>query len=100
MEKQKCTVTDDGKFVDPCKTLSAATEFGNPSGKRKGVWSWQYFKTGVSKSEPSRTFFGVKSGEYVANGLAFNFCPFCGEKIDAPFTETSNAEFSGARAAD
>lgn len=25
MEKQKCTVTDDGKFVDPCKTLSAAT---------------------------------------------------------------------------
>ena len=91
MEKQKCNVTADGKFVEPCKTLADATEFGNPNGKRKGIWAWQYFRLGESKSTPSRTFFGVKSGEHVEKGLAFNYCPFCGEKIDAPFTEPSYA---------
>ncbi len=94
MEKQKCTVTADGKFVEPCKTLADATEFGNPNGKRKGVWSWEYHSR--DKPGPTRRFWGTKSGEFVSNGLAFNYCPFCGEKIDAPFTEPSNAQVTGA----
>ena len=85
MEKQKCTVTEDGRFVEPCKTLSDATEFGNPNGKRKGVWSWEYHSR--DKPGPTRRFWGTKSGDFVRKGIAFNFCPFCGEKIEAPFTD-------------
>lgn len=94
MENQKCKI-EDGKFVVPCKTLADATEFGNPIGKRKGVWSWEYYRTDTKG--PTRRFYGCKSGEFVAKGMAFNYCPFCGEKIDAPFTEPTNAELRGER---
>ena len=88
MDKQKCRV-EAGKFVEPCKSLQEATEFGNPIGKRKGVWCWEYHNR--EQSGPTRRFFGIKSGEFAEKGLAFNYCPFCGEKIDAPFTEAANA---------
>lgn len=80
-EPKKCTVTA-GKFVEPCSLLSAATEFGNPMGKRKGIFAWSYHS---AETGPTRTMFGVKSGEHAPKGMLFNFCPFCGEKIDAPF---------------
>ncbi len=76
---KKCTVRD-GKFVEPCKALSESAEYGNPRGKQKGIFAWDLH---VGR-ERSRTFFGVKSGKHVEKGIAFNFCPFCGEKIDAP----------------
>lgn len=84
METKKCTVKD-GKFVEPCQSLQDATEFGNPSGKRKGVWCWEYYREDTSG--PTRRFYGTKSGDFVSKGIAFNFCPFCGEKIEAPFTD-------------
>ena len=75
----KCEVKD-GKFVLPCDSLNSATEYGNPRGKQKGIWAWNLFQHG----KPSRTFFGAKSGDYVERGLGFNFCPYCGERIDEP----------------
>lgn len=78
---KKCTVLS-GKFVDPCAALTEATEYGHPRGKAKGIFAWEY--SSIDKG-PTRTMFGVKSGEHVAKGMLFNFCPFCGEKIDAPF---------------
>lgn len=94
MDKKKCTITADRKFIDPCKMLADSTEFGNPTGKRKGVWCWEYHNR--VQSGPTRRFFGVKSGDFASKGLAFNYCPFCGEKIDAPFTEPTNAALTGA----
>lgn len=79
-----CTVKD-GKFVEPCKDLIGAAEFGNPIRNKKGVFAWEYHSR--TSTGPTRRFFGVKSGDYVAKGIAFNYCPFCGEKIDAPFVE-------------
>jgi hypothetical protein len=88
MDKKKCQVKD-GKFVEPCDTLSEAAEFGNPRGKQKGIWCWEYFSR--TKPGPTRRFFGTKSGDFTEKGMAFNYCPFCGEKIDAPF-EPHNAK--------
>ena len=80
--KLKCTARD-GKFVDPCRTLERSCEDTNPGGKRKGVFAWEL----SNLDGPTRTMFGVKSGEFIAKGLLFNFCPFCGERIDAPFKD-------------
>lgn len=75
----KCHVRN-GRFVEPCKNLASATEHGNPRGKQKGIYAWAFH----NGREPSRTFWAVKSGEHTEKGFAFNFCPFCGESIDAP----------------
>lgn len=79
----KCTIRDE-KFVEPCDSLKGATEYGNPRGKAKGIYAWAMTSRGTG---PTRTMFGVKSGEHTEKGLLFNFCPFCGEKIDAPFVD-------------
>ncbi len=80
----KCTV-EEGKFVRPCPSLASAAEVGHPRGKQKGIYAWV-----LSTPEgPTRTFFGVKSGDHKDRGLALNFCPFCGERIDAPFTDNA-----------
>lgn len=84
----KCTVRD-GKFIEPCETLAKACETGNPpAGKQRGIYEWRY--TNLKTNKPSRTFFGVKATQY-PKGMAFNVCPWCGERIDAPFAELSTA---------
>lgn len=80
---EKCTVKD-GRIVEPCETLEKATDYRGSEG-RKGVCVWPY--TNLETGKPSRTFFGVKTKEF-PKGLAFNVCPFCGERIDAPFADT------------
>lgn len=83
--KAKCTVRE-GLFVEPCDSLISASEYGNPRGKQKGIYGWVL----GNRSGPTRTMFGAKSGEHVEKGVMFNFCPFCGEKIDAPFAATAS----------
>ena len=77
----KCKLDD--VEVTPCQLLYDATEYGNPRGKQKGIYNWRLMKMGGGGL--SRSFFGAKSGEHVEKGLAFNFCPYCGESIDKPF---------------
>jgi len=82
--RDKCSVRD-GMFVEPCDTLAANcdNEMAGFS-KAKGITRWHY--TNFRERRPSRTFYGVKT-KASPNGFLFNFCPFCGEKIDAPFAE-------------
>jgi hypothetical protein len=79
----KCSV-QDGKYVVPCSPLDKVTEYGNPRGKQRGVWEWRLYSIREDMDEPTRSFFGIKSGEYTERGLAFHFCPFCGVDISAP----------------
>jgi len=83
----KCTIKD-GKFVQPCDALGSVTEYNHPKGKQKGVFAWRYTSP---ETGPTRTFYGCKSGERVERGLAFNYCPFCGERIDAPINSMEAA---------
>lgn len=78
----KCRVLN-GNELEPCKRLGGAAEFGNPSGKKKGIFLWRLVD--MDSGDVSRQFAGAKSGDHVERGLAFNYFPFCGEKIDAPF---------------
>lgn len=81
----KCSISDDGKIVTACEDLASACEYGNPTGKRKGVWAWTLYSMSRTTSKgPVRQFFGIKSGKFVEKGFAFNFCPFCGTRIDSP----------------
>lgn len=81
-EKTKCTVRD-GRFVEPCKTLSDAVDNYTPGfSKTKGVFRLSL--TNLETGEPSRTYFGIKSKKH-PNGLCFNVCPWCGEDISEPF---------------
>jgi len=81
---KKCVVKD-GKFVEPCETLMKASRYGNPKKGQQGIWCWSLIS--METGGKSRTFFGVQSGEFKDKGLAFNCCPFCGERIDAPFND-------------
>lgn len=85
--RTKCVIRD-GKFVEPCEPLSDVTEAGNPIGKRKGVYVWVMHSR--ESHDPTRVMFGVKSGDHVKTGMLFNFCPFCGERIDAPFNQEAS----------
>lgn len=84
-ENNKCKV-DQGLFLRPCDALTNVCEYGNPTKKAKGVFLWRYV---TPQAGVTRIFAGAKSGEHVTNGIAFNYCPFCGEKVDAPFCERS-----------
>jgi hypothetical protein len=92
-ESKKCVVKD-GKFVVPCAYLKRATEYGNPSPKRKGIYAVKLSIEGT----PTRTFFAVKSGENVAKGAVLHFCPFCGERIEAPALRESTDRIASAPA--
>ncbi len=89
MEKKndisKCSVSADGQHVTPCKLLTAIYE-ENSSPRKKGIIRYQLHN--VIAIKPTRTFFIARLGDYKSNGLCLNFCPFCGEKIDSPFTES------------
>lgn len=83
-ERVKCAVRD-GLFVEPCDSLQSATDNNIPGfSKTKGIASWHL--TNINTGKPSRSYWGVKSKNH-QNGFLFNFCPFCGERIDAPFNE-------------
>jgi hypothetical protein len=89
-ERIKCTVRE-GRFVEPCDTLAQAVDNNIPGfSKAKGVFRQDL--TNMKTKQPSRTYFGLKSKQF-PNGLLFNCCPWCGERIDAPFNkeEATNA---------
>lgn len=62
-------------------------EYGGFS-KAKGITRWVY--SHIPTGKQTRSFYGVKT-KASPNGFLFNFCPFCGEKIDAPFAEEPTA---------
>ena len=85
-EKTKCSVRD-GLFVEPCKTLADAVDNNMPGfSEAKGIFRQEL--TNRTTKAPSRVMFGIKSKAYPI-GLLFNYCPWCGEKIDAPFNDQS-----------
>ena len=81
----KCKFVDTN-IIEPCDRLKAACEYGSPCGKRKGIYSWNLYKTNNCERTLSRRFFVAKSGGFVNKGIAFHYCPFCGEEINQPFT--------------
>ena len=69
----KCRA-DAERVHEACWPLS---ELAVPPTSNKGLICWTYLD--IKKGTISRTLYGVKSGAH-PNGLAFNFCPYCGEK--------------------
>lgn len=89
LDKRDCVVRE-GMFVEPCAMLAEMTDTPNAGfSKAKGIARWHY--TDMATRQPSRTFFGAKSKEH-PNGMLFNFCPWCGTKIDAPFAARDDAQ--------
>jgi hypothetical protein len=85
-EPHTCTV-QDGRIVIPCSTLSDNFDVhGIERGKKRGITKWEY--TNLETHEVSRIFFGAKT-LHSPDGMAFNWCPFCGARIDAPFNPDS-----------
>lgn len=83
-ELRKCSVTE-GKFVEPCELLERACEGSHQGGKSRGIFVWDLFN--IAEGTPSRSFFGSVCSNF-PKGLAFNFCPFCGELIGTPFMKS------------
>lgn len=77
MKPARCTVRD-GRFVVPCAVLADAVG---------GAVAHAHY-IDMTERKPSRSFFVLKSGAHKHKGIAMNVCPFCGERIDAPFVET------------
>lgn len=81
LKPAKCSI-EDGIRVVPCWALDEVTADNNPLGNRKGVMSWTLLKMNQSPPKVSLHIYGVKSGKHDKNGVCFNYCPFCGEKIN------------------
>lgn len=86
--RAKCSVAD-GKFVEPCSTLAENTDMISTTERGRGIFSITY--TNMKTFEQSRSMFGIKSRAHPRGGFLFNFCPFCGEDISAPFQEKEEA---------
>jgi hypothetical protein len=88
-EDRDCTVRD-GLFVEPCETLAKAIDNNSPAFSRiKGIMKWNMFSRKDHK--PSRSYVGLRSKNY-PDGILFNWGPFCGVRIDAPFAEPVEPE--------
>lgn len=81
MKPARCTISE-GRFVVPCVPLADAVG--------GAVAHAHYFD--MASRRPSRSYFVLKSGAYRDRGMAMNVCPFCGERIDAPFAENDDSE--------
>lgn len=73
---KKCVVVNN--IVTPCDRLADIIEGSGVETSKKGVCMWVY--TNSYTGETSRQFIGAKSKVW-PNGLVFNFCPYCGERI-------------------
>jgi hypothetical protein len=80
-DREKCEVK--GRIIEPCKFLRDACEFGNPRGKKKGIFCWDFFKLSSAGRENTTRFFGVQTTRY-PNGIKFEYCPFCGVSHSLP----------------
>jgi len=79
----KCKV--EGRVVLPCRALEDSSNGRNPREGERGIWSW--VNRDLDDMEMSMVFYGAQSGVFAGKtSIAFNFCPFCGERIDAPFS--------------
>lgn len=85
MKPVRCAIRD-GRFVVPCATLAGAVG---------GAVAHAHY-VDMAKRQPSRSFFVLKSGAH-KNGIAMNVCPFCGERIDAPFADDSKETTSASQ---
>lgn len=83
----RCTVRDK-RFVEPCASLRTAFD-GHSHGRGRGLFMLTLTNTATLK--PSRSFVVLRMGEHVKKGVALNCCPFCGERIDAPFAADDEA---------
>lgn len=95
---KECAISEDGQHVLPCDALQKITEFGNPTGRKKGVFAWRLHAWDAESDsfKPSRTIYGAKSGDHVGDGCLFNFCPFCGERIYAPLIQQRGDDPKGS----
>lgn len=83
-DEKKCCTVRDGRFVEPCDTLSQATDGYGNIGKARGIVSWEYINTNTGKM--ARKFFSIRTRHF-SQGIVFNSCLFCGEKINGPVLE-------------
>lgn len=82
--KHKCTVRD-GKFVEPCDTLDGMITT-HAAYAARGSTFFHCTLTNIQTGEPSRSFVGYRSTKH-PKGLLLNCCPWCCERIDAPFED-------------
>lgn len=84
-----CSIRD-GRFVDPCWPLEENVHNHAPGFiKAKGIGEWSL--TNITTHKPSRRYYGVLTRAN-PTGFLFNFCPFCGTDISAPFKDKEGAE--------
>lgn len=82
-----CSVRD-GRFVEPCSSLWSTFE-GSAFGKGRALFL--YIMVNLKTLTPTRSFVVLRMGDHKQKGIAINVCPFCGERIDAPFAEPERA---------
>lgn len=83
MSNEPCKVRD-GRFIEPCVAMIGAFD-GSSAGKGRALFMSQYIN--IKTGEQSRSFVVLRMGDHIKNGVALNVCPFCGERIDAPFQD-------------
>lgn len=77
MINDKCRLS--GKRISYCQNLGRALEYGNPQRRSKGIFIPE--RVNIKNGERGTDIAQIHSGEFVGNGIAMIFCPFCGESL-------------------
>ena len=76
MKHKKCKFRDGGYLDSACNSLKETVQF-HPTKRSKGVFSQTI--TNIKTGENKGVLISIHSGDFTGNGIAMNFCPFCGE---------------------
>ncbi len=71
----KCVMV--GQMLTPCDALNKIIDH-NPIGKAKGLVFWEFTSTKTGKK--TKSYAGARTKQF-PDGIVFNHCPMCGEKI-------------------
>lgn len=72
-------ILSEGKFVEPCDSLLDCLENDSTDEVTNGLWKLIHYLYGYT----SLSFIVLKTTKY-PEGIALNFCPFCGSKFRFP----------------
>lgn len=74
----KCSMRKGGYAENICDALMSVSDIF-PTKKSKGIY--RHSIVNLETREKLGRQVKIKQGEYLAGGLVFNYCPFCGGKL-------------------
>lgn len=95
MSNQKCTIKQNGYLETACNALQQAVEL-HPTKRSKGLYAKSRVR--LSDNQSLGTVLLLKTGDFRDNGVALNYCPFCGNLVRDLKNEVLKRDYEAMKA--